>query len=124
MTALFRAGLYTGFLFTLHPAERRNLLLGADLDDVQHVVDKDLAVADMAGVQDAACRFDDFVYRDLATTTSTFTLGSSVESTGAPVSFRGAFLNAAAHDLGHSHAGHADLIESPLKFVKFVKPAR
>ena len=91
---------------------------------MKHVVDEDLAVADMAGIQDAACRFDNLLYRNLRDNDFHFYLGEKggVDH-GAPVSFRGASLNAAAHDLGHGHAGHTDLIEAPLELVKFVEPA-
>jgi hypothetical protein len=42
------------------------LLAGPDFDDLHHVVDKDLAVSDMAGVKNLLGRLNDFIDRNPA----------------------------------------------------------
>lgn len=49
---------------------------GADLDHLGHIVNKDLAITDMAGVQNLGGGVDDLVYRDLADNNFNLDLGN------------------------------------------------
>ena len=51
---------------------------GADLDHLGHIVNKDLAITDMAGVQNLGGGVDDLVYRDLADNNRTQSIVSGV----------------------------------------------
>ena len=56
---------YPRFLFDILQGGKA-FLAGADLDDVLHIVNEDLAVADMTGIQRLFRRFDDRSHRHLA----------------------------------------------------------
>ena len=74
----------------LHILQRGVVLFaGADLDHADHVVDKDLAIADVAGVQCLLGGFYHSVQLMRETMTSTLILGSRVVSTGTPRYFSG-----------------------------------
>jgi len=95
------------------------LLTGADLDHLRHVVDEDLAIADVPGVQGLGGRIDDGLHGDLADHHFHLDLGQQGGiHHGAAVAFAAAFLQAAAHHLGHGHAGHADAVECLLQGVE------
>ena len=52
-------------LFCLILQGVKTFLSGTDLNDLFHVVNEDLSIADVAGVQNLLCRFNDQVNRNL-----------------------------------------------------------
>ena len=91
---------------------------------MEDVVDKNLAVADVAGVKGFSGGLDDFVHRNLCDNDFDLDLGKEggVDD-GTSVAFTGSSLDAAAHDLRHGHTGHAQIIEFLLEFIKLVEAA-
>lgn len=73
---------------------------GADLDHLGHIVNKDLAITDMAGVQNLGGGVDDLVYRDLADNNFNLDLGNQgCVDLRTTVFLAAALLQAAAHNL-------------------------
>ena len=97
---------------------------GADFNDMENIVDKYLSIADVAGIEGFAGCFDDLIHRNLRDDDFYLDLGQegSVDDS-ASIAFAGSSLDAAAHDLGHGHTGHAQLVESLLEFIKLVEAA-
>ena len=94
-------------------------LAGADLDHAGHVVNKDLAVADVAGVKGLLGGFDHGIDRDLGHDDLDLDLGQQGGiHRDAAVFLAGALLDAAAHHLGHGHAGDAQIVQSGLQLVE------
>ena len=78
----------------------------------------------MAGVEGFAGSFDDLVHGDLCYDDLDLDLGQEgCVDDSASVALAGASLDAAAHDLGHGHACHTQLVESLLEFIKLVETA-
>ena len=94
-------------------------LAGADLDHAGHVVDKDLAIADMAGVQGLLGGLHHSVYADAGDDDFHLDLGQQGGiHRHAAVLFRRALLDAAAHDLRYGHAGDAQIIQGGLELIE------
>ena len=104
----------------LHILQRGVIFLaGADLDHAGHVVDKDLAIADMAGVQ----RLLGGLHHGVHTDAGDDDLHLDLRQQGgihrhAAVLFRGTLLDAAAHDLRYGHAGDAQIIQGSLELIE------
>ena len=97
---------------------------GADFDDVENVVDKNLSISDVAGVECFAGGLDDFVHGNSGHDDFDLDLGQEggVDD-GTSVALAGSSLDAAAHDLGHGHTGHAQVVELLLELIKLVEAA-
>ena len=97
---------------------------GADFDYVENVVDKDLSISDVAGVECFAGGLDDFVHGNSGHDDFDLDLGQEggVDD-GASVALTGSSLDAAAHDLGHGHTGYAQVVELLLELIKLVEAA-
>ena len=97
-------------------------LAGADFHDLGDVVDEDLAVADVAGVQRLRRGVNDLLHGDLAHDDLDLDLRQQRGvDLGAAILLAAALLQAAAHDLGHGHAGDADLVQRLLQGLKLGK---
>ena len=95
------------------------LFAGADLDHAGHVVDKDLAIADVAGVQGLLGGIHHSVHADLGNDDLDLDLGQQgAVHRYAAVFLGGAFLDAAAHHLGHGHAGHTQIVQRGLELIE------
>lgn len=57
---------------------------GTDLHDILNIIDEELAIADLAGVENCLGGIDDGLYRNALTTISIFTLGRRLISISTP----------------------------------------
>ena len=94
-------------------------LAGTDFYHVLNVIHKDLAVANMACIQHFLCSLDHRADRHLAHDHVNLHLGQQGGfHLDATVILRLALLYAAAHDVGHGHAGDANIHHSFLQRLK------
>ena len=96
------------------------LLAGTDLDDVLHIGDEDLAIADVAGVEDLPGSVDHQGDGQLADHDGHLHAGQhgGFHLGTAEVALSLAPLLAAAHNVGGGHAGDADVEHGPLERVE------
>ena len=81
-------------------------LSGANLHYVLNIGNKDLAIADMSGVEDLLSGFNDAANRDFADYNFNLYLGQQIDfDRNAAIIFRLALLGAAAQNVGNRHTG-------------------
>lgn len=97
-----------------------SLLTGTDFDYVFYVVDKDLSVTNLAGIQNFARGMDHLRNRDLTDYDGHLNdrQHSGLDFRAAEIPFRLAALLAAAHNICRSHAGDADIEHSAFQSIK------
>ena len=89
---------------------------GANLDDILDVVDKDLAVADVSGVQGLLGGRDSVCHGNLADDRFHLDLGKQIQvHRNAAIVFRAALLDAAAENLRDRDARDSDPVEFGLE---------
>ena len=97
------------------------LFSGADTDDVDYVVDEDLAVAVVAGVKRLFGGVDDRFDGDLGDDCFEFDLGQQLDvDLGTAIVLGGTALSAAPLDLRDGHTGDPDRIHSRFERFEFV----
>ena len=95
---------------------------GTDFYNMPYVIYKDLAIADVTGIETFFGSFDDFFHRDIAADDFYFNFWEECSvNFGTTVFFAGTFLDTAAHNLCNGHTGDTKFIES---FAEFVIPGK
>ena len=93
---------------------------GTNLNDVLYVVDEDLAVADVAGIQNLLDDLNDRLDRNLGDNDLHLELREQgYIDLSAAVILGSALLYAAADNVRYRHAGYADACQRFLEYLKF-----
>ena len=96
----------------------RIFFTGADFYDSVNIVYKDLAIADMSGIQNFLCSFDDLIDRNAADYHFYFYFWKQgCIDFNTTVFLAGTFLNATAHNLCNGHTGDTQIVHSFSQFV-------